>query len=642
MNKFLKRLALFGLSFLMLLSAGACGENPSGEQPGGEQPGGEQPGGEQPGGEQPGGSSGFQPYDETLRETDLRTLTPQEYTMLNLSATDDFGRCLVTVDGKENGDRYVGMFYFLWLGQNGGQSGIYDMSVMTNDGKDLDAFQDPNASPTDAYHFWGEPVWSYYNSTDEWVIRKQIEMLTLAGVDFLVFDCTNAYLYKEVTDVLFKVLLEYQNAGWNVPKFMYYIANRESYMKNLKDVYHYAYENDTYRSLWFAPDGKPIITMHDNFYFEENYGLDVNNPEEKAISETFQFRLRQWPNEVFWEDGIPWMEFTPNATDTYQPIHNGWMNVSVAQHVTVRFSDTVGTQGRGYDHRKGKTDHKNFAQDLNYISQWQTVLEHKDEVRFTFVTGWNEWIALKMKDEKGTFFTVDTFIAEYSRDLEPSENLGDNSYLLTAQKIRENNYTAAKHYQYPATTIDISKDDAQWADVRSYVDFTNDCLDRNGHAFGTRQMITDESGRNDISNVKVARDGEYLYFRVETAKEITPYEQGDTRWMNLWIKTRNAENTYFGYDYVINRNVSGGKSEISHANANGALEKSGEADIRVEGNVMFVRVKLSDLGLGGANYDIEFKVTDNVSLESVGKKYLDFYRTGDSAPIGRLNYRFGY
>ena len=67
----------------------------------------------------------------------------------------------------------------------------------------------------------------------------------------------------------------------------------------------------------------------------------------------------------------------------------------------------------------------------------------------------------------------------------------------------------------------------------------------------------------------------------------------------------------------------------------------GTADLFVEGNVMVVRAKLSDLGLSATNYDIEFKVTDNVK-EADEFNYLDYYRTGDSAPIGRLNYKYGY
>lgn len=632
-----KSVFAIAMAALLTFSLAGCGkENSDGNDPEDNTPG--------------GGSGGtvqdFTPYDESLRIADTRTLTPQEYTAINLVATDDYGRALLSRDGKENDDRYVGLFYFLWLGQNAESTmGIYDMSEITENGTALENFQTDNrTTPLGAAHFWGKPVWGYYNSRDEWVMRKQVEMLTLAGVDFLVFDCTNGFTYPQTTGPLFAILKEYQDAGWNVPKIMYYLAadnaTHTQYMQTLKQVYNEFYAKEEYRSLWFMPDGKPIITMPTYYYYhaDGHHGFDLSDPVESTLNDLFEFKLRQWPNEGYLEDGIPWMEFTPNALYDFQPNHNGWMNVSVAQHVTIRFSDVYGTQGRGFDHWTLTTDHARFGEDLNYISQWQTVLDYKDEVRFTFLTGWNEWIATKFVDGGGEYFTVDTFIPEFSRDLEPSENLGDNSYLLTAEKIRQNNYTEAKHYVYPETTIDIGTDDPKWESVPTYLDFTNDCLDRNYQAMAGRDRYTDTSGRNDIASVKVARDKTYLYFRIETVEDITPHTEGDTGWMNLWIRTQNAKNSYMGYNYVIGRSVSEGHTDIYRANASSVLEKAGSGDMRYEGNKMFVRVALADLGLGGADYDIEFKVTDNVSETS----YLDFYRTGDSAPIGRLNYKFGY
>ena len=74
------------------------------------------------------------------REKDTRGLTSAEYTRLNLSGTDALGRSFETVDA-ENKDLYVGMFYFLWLGQHSGeQNGIYDITKITENGANMDAF----------------------------------------------------------------------------------------------------------------------------------------------------------------------------------------------------------------------------------------------------------------------------------------------------------------------------------------------------------------------------------------------------------------------------------------------------------------------------------------------------------------------
>ena len=158
---------------------------------------------------------------EGVRVEDTRNISDADYTRYNIVGTDDYGRQIMTVDGKNNGEAYVGMFFFLTLGQELNHRGIYDVSKITQDGLDLDAFQtNSRSTPLGAAHFWGEPVFGYYNSADEWVIRKQIELLTYAGIDFIVLDTSNAVLYQQVTDVLFPIMLEYYNKGWNVPKVM--------------------------------------------------------------------------------------------------------------------------------------------------------------------------------------------------------------------------------------------------------------------------------------------------------------------------------------------------------------------------------------------------------------------------------------
>src|SRR3546814_18523508 len=42
--------------------------------------------------------------------------------------------------------------------------------------------------------FWSEPLFGYYLDTDRWVLYKHAEMLADAGVDMIMFDCTNGDL----------------------------------------------------------------------------------------------------------------------------------------------------------------------------------------------------------------------------------------------------------------------------------------------------------------------------------------------------------------------------------------------------------------------------------------------------------------
>ena len=588
------------------------------------------------------------------RVPDERGLSAAEYSVLNIVGTDDFGRVILPVDGKVNDDRYVGMFYFLTLGQHANHTGIYDVNLITYEGTYNKAFTRFNTpiTPVGSAHFWGEPVWGYYDSRDPWVMRKQIEMLTMAGVDFIVLDTSNNVLYENVTAVLFELLLEYQAAGWDVPQVVYYLGKHDLGADKavFKQVYNIFYAKDTYKSLWFTPNDpeKPMIIAPDNVIAAFRSSGDAP---EKSFAELFDFRVTQWPiaapvNEPVYEYGAPWISFEYPQTS-----QEGWINLSIAQHVTVNMTDTKNSRGRGWHPTemvkgkwKGENDHENWRQNLNFQAQWNTVLDMTPEqraqdARFVFLTGWNEWVAEKIRTGSGTYYTVDTFNAEYSRDIEPSRSSGmkDYAYFQTIMNIHNDNFAPAVHYEYPATTPDITTDDAVWASAPTYRDFTGECADRNFKAMAGDTVYTDTTGRNDIDTISVLRDGEYLYFRISCVEDITAPKENDTGWMNLWLKTAHATDALLcGYEYVINREISGSKSAILAANG----QSVGEADVNVLGKVMILRVPLSAIGLDEHEYQIEFKVTDNV--QDMENDPLNLYSTGDAAPIGSLSFSYGY
>ena len=72
------------------------------------------------------------PEPTVERVPDDRNLTAAQYSVLNITGTDDFGRVINPVDGKVNTDRYVGMFFFLPLGQHANHTGIYDINKIKN------------------------------------------------------------------------------------------------------------------------------------------------------------------------------------------------------------------------------------------------------------------------------------------------------------------------------------------------------------------------------------------------------------------------------------------------------------------------------------------------------------------------------
>lgn len=578
-----------------------------------------------------GGGNGNGGNNDIVRTADTRQLTDIQYTDLNLSGVDELGRVFLPANDEDT-DLYVGMFFFLTLGQHSDQ-GVYDIREITDNYTNMDKFflTNDETSPVGSGHFWGKPIWDYYRSEDEWVIRRQIEMLTMAGIDFLVFDTTNAVMYDTVVDVVVRVLEEYRLQGFDVPQFMYYCASNDKAC--IKHVYNKFYKDELYKELWFAPEGKPMITKM------RTTTWDTSNAEELAISETFHFRERQWPTDSFLLKGLPWVEW-----EYPQRIHTDFVNVSCAQHTAGNFSNMSDNWGKGYDRSRMVNDSSLVAEGVNYQWEWKTVLENekRDRIKYVLCTQWNEWTATKFWLEGATqAHMVDNFTEEYSRDMEPCyDGYGDNYYMQTIQNLRKFKYAEATHYNYPEGTIDVSDfTETQWSGINAYMDFAGEAVTRDYMLIDGSPIVND-TNRNDLVSVKVCRDSEYVYFRITTKDAITSYNSGDTKWMNVYIDTGIDGDNLLGYQYKINHAVNGNKTAVCKYNGSSWLQvEDGLGDIYVEGNVMQIKVKLSTLGLTKDNCTFSFKVTDNVTYE---QDRLSYYNTGDSAPIGSLSYTFGY
>ena len=576
------------------------------------------------------------------RIEDTRDITEEQYTTYSLSGTDALGRTVSPIDGEKEG-KYVGMFYFLWCGAH--SLNKYDINyLLENDPDALWASTDPD-SLQGTYHYWGEPLYGYYHQLDPWVVSRHVEMFVNSGIDFLGLDVTNAVTYDAQVQVLLDTLLKYYEQGFDVPQVMF--LTRSSDIATAVKLYEKWYANeetdengvkicDKYAPLWFAPNGKPMISCS-VYGWESDDLTDEENAYRNTVKQYFDIKYNQWPDEAYNPNGFAWMEFT-----CPQPVHENsrMISVSVAQHTSSKMSNqSVGNRGRSYNYSTVTNEDDRVNEGLNYQAQWNTALEAADETDIVFVTGWNEWQAIKFNDSQGNVYFVDTFNTNYSRDIEPmKDGYGDNYYMQTVQNVREYKSTGSSSYVVESKTIDIDGSLSQWDDVRyTYRDFEGDTMDRDFQGSIAGYHYTDTSGRNDIVTTKVVTDGEYAYFYVQTAENIEEYTSG-TNWMNILISVDGEG--FAGYDYLINARPNGNTTTVSRFTGSGfEYTNTASADLRVNGNVMLVRVSLSDIGLSGNNVQFSFKVCDNVTSQG---DIMDYYVSGDCAPLGRLNYTYGY
>jgi hypothetical protein len=209
------------------------------------------------------------------------------------------------------------------------------------------------------------------------------------------------------------------------------------------------------------------------------------------------------------------------------------------------------------------------------------------------------------------------------------------------QNVRKYKYSETKHYIYDTATISLtSQDQTQWANAKVYRDMVGDAIARDStDAFRTTTYV-DNSARNDISSVSVTHDNDNLYVRVETAEAITQYNGSDVNWMNLLIKTTDGTEGFGGFDYIINRAPKAdGTTSVEKSGGGYNWMSAGAGSYVVDGNVITYAIPLTTLGLTAKNCYVRIKACDNVT------KYddiMDYYVTGDSAPIGRFAYSYGY
>ena len=529
-------------------------------------------------------------------------------------------------------DRYVGIFYFLWLGQHG-TGGPYDNTKILSQWPE--AVNDPGHpawGPEDSFHFWGEPLFGYYLGDDSWVLRKHVQLLTSAGIDFLVFDTTNAVIYKKVYDELFRIMDDIYNQGFKVPKFAFYTNTKSG--QTISEIYDDIYKQGRYKHLWFHWKGKPLM---------------IGDPEEcdNEQRDFFTFRCNQWPNEEAKTNGFPWIEFQrPQRVFFNDEDEKEIINVSVAQHPSVAMSDTPFYQygnNWGRDYHEGKDDTEYPAQDaiyqgMNIAEQWEFAL--KEDPKMIFVTGWNEWIAMRLKGtpERPVLF-VDQATLNFSRDIEPMKGgYEDHYYLQMIGYIRRFKGISGHDNRLNRTfALNVKPDFNTWQSIaQGYKDFEGDTGPRRHPGYGS-YSYTDDTGRNDFVMLKAAHSDENLYFYAQTREPISP--NTDHHWMMLLIRNRRQlDSGWEGYHYIVNRKVKDEATTLLERSTGGwNWESAAEVSYTVQGNEMHIELPRALLGVDDPEEGIwiEFKWVDHMQNEG---NIMDFYQYGDTAPKGRMNF----
>lgn len=380
-------------------------------------------------------------------------------------ATDAIGRVMPTNaetgDVKDDKRRVVGIFYITWHTQNfhtvpspytGDITKILQQSPEARNDSNHPAWKryDPHM-----YHY-AEPEMGYFLSQDEWVIRKDISMLTDAGVDVMIMDVTNAVRYWDEWEVTFKTMQKMKAEGNPVPKFCFWAFNGPV-ITVVQELYDRIYKENKYSDLWFYWDGKPLLLYNSDPHHNAsggwvdnpnpNYSEDIaNNPDDpnhnnpyytqksltdytNEIKEFFTLRTMWWGyyewagkrfigTEDNWSFGYSLAdERIQNMTpEELMSTHNGKHEqaaVTPAQHPVTMTQNPMGV-GKSWTRRYGQPELNEYDMpEVGYIPYLDKTVDNpthygayfqeswdyalKGDPEFLYINDWNEWTAMKFE-----------------------------------------------------------------------------------------------------------------------------------------------------------------------------------------------------------------------------------------------------
>lgn len=570
---------------------------------------------------------------------------PSKYNNFNLVGVDHFGRSFDVISGLKN-DRQVGIFYWPWIGQPYA-SGIYDASkilALSNGLKLLTDFNhhDPDISPNGQAHYWGEPLWGYYNSEDEWVIRKQMQMLTMAGIDFIFFDTTNALIYANVFLKVCAVIDEMLKEGWNAPKVVFYTHSLS--FQTVRALYKELYKPHRFPDTWYRVDGKPLIIAYTNPEDDLREAASRNDTNYKPgtlsdeILSFFHFMKPQWPSDPVYPGGFPWVEWT-----FPQPLHtgSGVMNVTVASHPMVPMSFSLTRSdwlnwGRGWN----PSTRLNVASDVERGTFFQLQWDHAIAMDPPMISvgGWNEWIAYKQPYD-GEYMLCDAIDKEYSRDIEPmTGGYQDAFYLQLITNIRR--YKGVQEKQPEPNTpkkIDIQGSLTQWNDVK-YIVRNTDHKFIARDAFGGSNTVrySQAAPVNKLVEIRVIHDNDHIYLYLKGKGSFNDYD-GNDNWMNIFMGTgKPSLKGWEGYEYVIGRKI--GNNEVTIEKLEDGFKTSlvAKGKFSKANDVIQLSIPRSAVGLDNS---LEFYFKGAMGVTNY-MDIMDYYKSGSAMPMGRLSYMY--
>ncbi len=563
-------------------------------------------------------------------------------------ATDAIDRTLpnITACGPTRTDRVPGIFYFTWHGEHE-MHGPHNVTEILAANPSNPAWVDGHG----LNYWWAKPEAGYFLAEDEWVIRRNISMLTDAGIKILYLDATNSWDYRSAYLKICEVLQRMKFEGYDTPLQIVFFTRFGSPV-TITRIYDQFYSQGLYEDLWYMKDGKPLVLGTPDGLPDDNPRVSVSD----EIRNFFTWRDCWYDthgNNVWsWQSEYPQGFGYDGTSDRVEE-----MAVTPTGH-----QGPMGREGRSFSSTSGQPGHDQYhlsgteGDGLHFAEQIGRALQLDPE--FCMFTGWNEWVSgrwqrkagdgldavmhLGQPTQVGDYFFVDQYNQEYSRDIAPMEGgHTDNYYFQMVDGIRRYTGVEMPPSAGGAKSIAIDGSFADWDSVTpEFRDTLGDTFHRNHDGWASAGPYINNTGRNDFLDMKVARDETYVYFYAKTRETLTDYT--DPNWMMLFINSdQNNATGWEGYDILVNRSPSSATQTSLEQTSNGWNWTTVSSGIQyiAAGNEIEIRVPRSLIGQGSGDAPValDFHWADNIQADD---DIIQFSVSGDSAPNRRFDYRY--
>jgi len=541
-------------------------------------------------------------------------------------ATDALGRTMPTIDltgpVKKDHKHIVGIFYVTWHIDNlaVNTKSPYSGDVTKVLAADTNArFDGNNPQWKEGSYHWGEPEMGYFLSRDEYVIRKDMSMLTDAGVDVLILDVTNSVRYWSQWETIFSVMEKMKAEGNKVPQFCFWAYNGPV-IAVVQDLYDKIYKPRKYQDLWFYWDNKPLIlynakpqakdatgTVQQNInpHYDEAAVNDKNNPHygnkdytekhytdyTQEVKNAFTTRNMWWGyynwggsryvgTEDNWSFGYDLGDKKVKSlpTDSLIAPHKGEREefaVTPAQHsssmIGKSWSRANGEpQLNSYDLpvetyvpwlKKKVANPEGYG--IYFQERWDEAL--KADPSFLYLNDWNEWTAGKypagpgtkvnFMRRKSTYFFVDQYNAEFNRSIQPMKSGYTDNYYM---QMAENirRYKGVRPISELKGLAQIKID----GDFNDWTAIKTEYRDTKGDV-----AHRNNNGYGGLHYTDTSGRNDIITCKVGVDNDnINFYAETDQKltpssgknWMLLFIDAdKNAKTGWYGYDFMVDKKV---------------------------------------------------------------------------------------